>query len=228
MTLVEEAKALDWDGRAPWRARCRCASATSASSRILVRADRDLLALADASASTAEAASLRGWIARSHGGLRRGCGLRTGPIARSTCVTGKLAADGDLGGLPAALRPRRRTRPGRTGIAALAARAGWTPASIALAEQRPGLRRPTIPHRYWRGPVWLVVNRMIADGFAAYGRTDLADRLLERHARGGRCAHGLREYFDPRTGEGLGGRDFSWTAATWLAWKKETPLLTAV
>ena len=30
--------------------------------------------------------------------------------------------------------------------------------------------------------------------------------------------YGFREAFDPRTGEGLGGRDFSWTAAMWLEW----------
>ncbi len=30
------------------------------------------------------------------------------------------------------------------------------------------------PVRYWRGPVWLVVNRLIADGFAAYGQETVA------------------------------------------------------
>ena len=71
--------------------------------------------------------------------------------------------------------------------------------------------------RYWRGPVWLVVNRLVADGFAAYGHTGLAERLrAESHQLA--LAHGLREYFNPITGEGLGGTDFSWSAAMWLAW----------
>lgn len=29
---------------------------------------------------------------------------------------------------------------------------------------------------------------------------------------------GLREYFDPMTGDGCGGKQFSWTAAMCLAW----------
>jgi len=29
---------------------------------------------------------------------------------------------------------------------------------------------------------------------------------------------GFREYFDPLTGDGLGGEVFSWAAATALAW----------
>jgi hypothetical protein len=32
---------------------------------------------------------------------------------------------------------------------------------------------------------------------------------------------GLREYFDPTTGEGLGGDTFSWTAATDLALSRQ-------
>jgi alpha,alpha-trehalase len=31
-------------------------------------------------------------------------------------------------------------------------------------------------------------------------------------------AMGLREYYDPLTGAGLGGADFSWSAAVWLSW----------
>jgi hypothetical protein len=69
--------------------------------------------------------------------------------------------------------------------------------------------------RYWRGPVWAVVNWMIARGFDRHGRGDLGARidgatraLIERH--------GFAENFDPLTGEGLGGGAFSWTAAIYL------------
>ena len=34
------------------------------------------------------------------------------------------------------------------------------------------------------------------------------------------AAGGFAEYFDPFTGEGLGGGSFSWTAATWLDWAR--------
>jgi alpha,alpha-trehalase len=73
------------------------------------------------------------------------------------------------------------------------------------------------PRRYWRGPVWLIVNWMIADGLGTCGRADLADRLREDSLALVR-RHGFFEYFDPLTGEGLGGANFTWTAAVTLFW----------
>jgi hypothetical protein len=71
------------------------------------------------------------------------------------------------------------------------------------------------PRRYWRGPVWLVVNWMLIDGLRQNGASALAERirrdslaLVERS--------GFGEYFDPLTGEALGGTEFSWTAAMYL------------
>jgi hypothetical protein len=61
------------------------------------------------------------------------------------------------------------------------------------------------------------MNFMIADGFAAYGFADIADRIRRDSAALVRRG-GLREYFDPRNGDGLGGRDFSWSAAIALCW----------
>ncbi|MET0421182.1 MAG: neutral trehalase [Acidimicrobiia bacterium] len=73
------------------------------------------------------------------------------------------------------------------------------------------------PVRYWRGPAWVLVNWMIADGERRAGRSERADALraltrtlVERH--------GFCEYFDPRDGKGIGGVGFSWSAALTLAW----------
>lgn len=72
-------------------------------------------------------------------------------------------------------------------------------------------------NRYWRGPVWLVVNFMIATGFAECGRPDLGDRIRSS-SRALVEASGFAESFNPITGGAVGGDRFSWTAAMWLAW----------
>ena len=73
------------------------------------------------------------------------------------------------------------------------------------------------PRRYWRGPVWPVVNSLVGLGLAEHGRLREAERLraeTEALIRGG----GFAEYFDPTDGTPCGGDTFSWTAAVWLAW----------
>jgi hypothetical protein len=76
--------------------------------------------------------------------------------------------------------------------------------------------------RYWRGPVWVLVNWLVADGLTRAGRRELAEslrrstlRLVEQQ--------GLSEYYDARTGVGIGGRGFSWSAALTLEWLLDGP-----
>jgi len=71
--------------------------------------------------------------------------------------------------------------------------------------------------RYWRGPCWAMMNWLIAQGFEATGREDFSERLW-RDTRTLIEQHGFFEYFCPLTGQGNGGNAFSWTAAVWLAW----------
>ncbi|MBM6595197.1 amylo-alpha-1,6-glucosidase [Microvirga pudoricolor] len=71
------------------------------------------------------------------------------------------------------------------------------------------------PRRYWRGPVWAVINWLIADGLRHNGLNDTA-RRVERGTVQAMERAGFCEYFDPTTGEGLGGDTFSWTAAAYL------------
>ena len=63
------------------------------------------------------------------------------------------------------------------------------------------------PKRYWRGPVWAIVNRMITEGLSGYGHTALATRIRE-DTRTLMRQSGFAEYYDPTTGEGLGGASF--------------------
>jgi neutral trehalase len=73
------------------------------------------------------------------------------------------------------------------------------------------------PGRYWRGPVWVLVNWLVADGLARAGHEVHAERL--RWATRSLVENdGFSEYYDARTGAGVGGQGFSWSAALTLAW----------
>jgi Mannosylglycerate hydrolase MGH1-like glycoside hydrolase domain len=69
--------------------------------------------------------------------------------------------------------------------------------------------------RYWRGPTWASTNWLMWQGLQTARRPDLADRLATDMVELVAGA-GLREYFDPTTGAGLGGSGFTWTAALLL------------
>lgn len=65
---------------------------------------------------------------------------------------------------------------------------------------------------YWRGPVWINMNWMFWLGLLRYGYKKEAEvirqavfELVQKN--------GIREYYDPYSGKGLGGKKFSWTAA---------------
>jgi glycogen debranching enzyme len=73
------------------------------------------------------------------------------------------------------------------------------------------------PKRYWRGPIWSMMNMMIAEGLADAGCGELA-RRIKRDTTRLVVEGGFREYFNPLTGDGLGGDHFSWTAAVSLFW----------
>jgi hypothetical protein len=64
--------------------------------------------------------------------------------------------------------------------------------------------------RYWRGPTWVNAAWMLWLGMRRLGFAAEADRMATRLAETIR-AGGVREYYDPLTGEGLGATDFAWT-----------------
>ena len=68
------------------------------------------------------------------------------------------------------------------------------------------------PMTYWRGPVWINTNWMIWLGLLKYGKKDEAE-LIRQGIFELTKNHGFREYYNPYNGKGLGGKDFSWTAA---------------
>jgi len=88
--------------------------------------------------------------------------------------------------------------------------------AYGLASTHPGAPEFE-PQRYWRGPVWPHLNWLIALGLAEVGFLDAAGEL-RRSTRSLIANAGFREYFNPMTGDGYGGSDFSWTAAVTLLW----------
>jgi Glycosyl hydrolase family 63 C-terminal domain len=70
-----------------------------------------------------------------------------------------------------------------------------------------GLRQ----RRYWRGPTWVNTAWLCWLGLVRLGYEEQADQLAERVANAV-AASGLREYYDPNTGAGMGARDFAWSS----------------
>ncbi len=86
------------------------------------------------------------------------------------------------------------------------------PPSVAANEPsyEPGGNRGPI-RRYWRGPTWVNSAWLVWLGLRRLGYTEAAERLANGLI-GAVERGGLREYYDPRTGTGLGARDFAWSA----------------
>ena len=86
------------------------------------------------------------------------------------------------------------------------------PPSVSAAD--PGFSRSDrflLLRRYWRGPTWINAAWLLWLGLVRLGYRIEAAELGARIAGAVRAA-GLREYYDPYTGEGMGATDFSWSA----------------
>ncbi len=205
--LVERFRGLGWDN-----ARLHDASpfkvVDPGFNAILIRSAADLAALAAALGMDAIAAENRGHAARGLAALE---GLWSDAHGQYLCrdrATGGLIDSASSGGILPAFAPIPPAR-----AAALAARveALGGRARYLVPSQDPADPRFD-PRRYWRGPVWLVVNYMIADGLMRAGQGAAAARITADSLDLIR-ASGFAEYYDPLDGAPLGGGRFTWTAA---------------
>jgi hypothetical protein len=209
--LVDAYRAAGWDPERQW-AVAPFKVAEVQTTAILARASEDLAAVAGALAEDRDAAELRDMRQRLCAGLVRQWRPALGRfVSRDLVAECDIEAATQAGFVP--LLALDLDEP--TCAAATAEMTRW------LAEVRLGL--PTVPRsspdfearRYWRGPVWAIVNWLLILGLGRNGRPDLAERL-----RAGTLAAieraGFAEHFDPLTGEGGGGGSFSWTAAAYL------------
>ncbi len=182
---------------------------------ILMRADRDLRELAISFGENTAAAKLDSWIELA----MQGCDALWNPEVNCYCArdlkTGEFSdgiTNAGMLAFYAGAGDRRQQEQLFEHADAILARVefgfpSWDPRHPAFEAKR-----------YWRGPVWLMMNYMIADGFANYGRDDLASRLRDDSQRLV-DNYDFFEYFDPLTGTGCGGGDFTWTAAIRLVWQ---------
>ena len=183
-------------------------------SMMLLRANRDLLALAEAIGDEAAADELRGRVALSEQGMDWLWNEEVGAFCSRDVITGEssgLVTNASFLAFYAGVgTPAQRQR-----LLDALERMGRS-AQYLLPSLEAG-SRDYDHRRYWRGPIWLVVSYMVARGLAEQGQADWAERIRADSTRL-IIRSGFYESFSPETGEGSGGGDFSWTAAMWLAW----------
>jgi hypothetical protein len=215
LALVQFGRAVGWDHARiarenPFRV------ADVGMSMILFRANRDLAHLADELGKPEEAAEIRGWIEIAE----RGIGWLWNQEAQAWCsrdlMTGRSSGfitSACFLSFYAGLHDPKRDAAMLEHFDRIASIVDYVMPSLDPADS--GFQMV----RYWRGPVWAVVNYMIGIGLAevrdsraAKVRQDTLD-LIARN--------GFYEAYSPVDGTGSGGDDFSWTAAIWLAWSHE-------
>ncbi|WP_297580703.1 hypothetical protein [Roseibium sp.] len=213
LSIMAACRHVDWDPAEVART-CPFFVADPGVTFIFLRANRDLLALAERLGNDAEAEEIRGWISRmeagasvlwhedlkAHVALDQRSGKKTDGISSASFLApyAGLCDSGTLGSL-------------QEHFDRMAAKVRYMMPSYDPDHER------YEPLRYWRGPVWAMINYMIARGFAEAGDSTRAEKLRADTASLIETS-GFAEYFSPEDGTGAGGGTFSWTAAIWLTW----------
>ena len=178
---------------------------------VLQRANRDLLALAEALGEPT--GELEAWISRGDEALVTLYHEGDGLFYARDLVSGetiRIPGCDSFTPLFAGTSGSWVARLAKT-LASWQRRARYLLPSIDPAHERFEAKR------YWRGPVWIQLNWLLAQGFVEHGFDELAERL-RRDSFALVETSGIYEYFDPHTGDGLGGESFAWTAALLLDW----------
>lgn len=213
VALLELFRAHDYDqekiyGVTPFRV------ADAGINFILLRANRDLLWLMEEMGDSDDSAcaQVASWVARQERAVDTLWDGEKKIFCSRDLLKGKNIADATSASFLSFYAGAGRKEQADA-FAAMAKKAGFMVPSFDPADARFDRRR------YWRGPVWAVVNFMIAKGFSESGYADMARRVGGDTARL-IAQNGFWEYFDPVGGDGMGGNAFSWTAAVWLSWAR--------
>jgi hypothetical protein len=205
--LLERFRGLDWDNAqlhdaSPFRV------VDPGFNAILIRSCLDLAALAERFGDWPVARRNRAFAERGLAALEGLWSEADGQYLARDRAADRLVDSRSVGGLMAAFAPlpQVRARAIARRIETLAGRVRRLVPSHDPADPRFDAKR------YWRGPAWLIVNYMIADGLSAGGETAIAERIRAASIRL-IAESGFAEYYDPLTGEPCGGGRFTWTAA---------------
>lgn len=188
---------------------------------ILLRADKDLLAMAKEMGKPAAVCDqIAAWIAKGEAatdylwnedlGAFTARDIRSGTFSTGFSNCSALCFYADSG----TSHQRARTADNLRRIASKVEYMlpSWDPDSPDFEAQR-----------YWCGPVWPQMNYMTAQGLAEQGEIELANKVRDDLCRAIEKS-GFWECFNPLTGAGCVGANFSWTAAVWLTWQHEAKL----
>lgn len=215
LALVQAGREMDWDQQRiarehPFRV------VDVGMTMIMLRANRDLAALADELGRKAEAEELRGYVKRAEAGIEHLWDAKIGAYCSRDSITGRFSGfvtSASFLSFYAGLQHAERDSSTLRHFDRIARRVRYVMPS--LDPDDPGFDSI----RYWRGPVWAVVNAMVGIGLAETGHPDLAQRIRS-DTRALLAGAGFYEAYCPVTGRGTGGGDFSWTAAMWLHWAR--------
>lgn len=205
--LVEHFRELGWDN-----AKLHDASpfqlVDPGFNAILIRSCDDVAELAEILGNPSVASEARKMAINGRAALENLWNPMLGQYSCYNRTARSLQDTPTVGGLLAAIAhvPKERAEALAQRIVVLAERCGYLVPSHDPADDAFDSKR------YWRGPTWLVVNYMIAEGLARSGQKAMAQRILDDSLRLIEKS-GFAEYYDPVSGEPCGGGDFTWTAA---------------
>jgi hypothetical protein len=177
---------------------------------LLVRSNQDLAEIARVLGSDAE--PFETWAQSSAAGLESLWDDEQALYVDYDVIAEKRASVGTAAGLA----PLYAGVPGRSRAERMVERlagsrvpvgdSGWAVTSLSPAD--PGFQ----PTRYWRGPVWPILNWVLQRGLERYGYRARAEQVRQAVIELGRSG-GFWEHYNPLTGRGHGGEQFAWTAA---------------
>jgi glycogen debranching enzyme len=209
--LVDVYRDCEWDPKRQW-AKAPFKVADVQMTAILARATVDLIHLAETLGTEKDKAELAQMHRRLIDGLARRWRPNLSRFVSLDLISGiDIETPTQAGFIPLVAV----TLDGVQQSAVTAEIERWLDGMVVGVPSAPRFSPAFEPKRYWRGPVWAVINWLIADGLRTNGGDDLARRIEQATVRAIENA-GFCEYFDPTTGEGLGGDTFSWTAAAYL------------